>query len=147
MASTPIASASLGGGTCLEMYHSLHVQAQPVMADVAAIILRGCNYRLSSPPSSTGRTGGPPFPSLRWPNWPTRCQPQHMSKGGGTSKVSEQQHSKGAATAKPISHIHITTFLAAASRRSCCKREVPPQLIGTKGNYTVLLNTVLSHVY
>ena len=45
-----------------EMYRYLHVQAQPVMAGVAATMLRGGNYRLNTPPSSAA-PGGPPFPS------------------------------------------------------------------------------------
>ena len=45
-----------------EMYRYLHVQAQPIMAGVAAIMLRGGDYRLNTPPSSAG-SGGPPFPS------------------------------------------------------------------------------------
>ena len=45
-----------------EMYRYLHVQAQPVMAGVAAIMLRGGDYRLNTPPLSAG-TGGPPFPA------------------------------------------------------------------------------------
>ena len=45
-----------------EMYRYLHVQAQPVMAGVAAIMLRGGDYRLNTPPLSAG-TGGPPFSS------------------------------------------------------------------------------------
>ena len=45
-----------------EMYRYLHVQCQPVMAGVAAIMLRGGDYRLNSPPSPAG-TGGPPVSS------------------------------------------------------------------------------------
>ena len=46
-----------------EMYRYLHVQAQPVMSGVAAIMLRGGDYRLNSP-SSSALAGGPPFPAL-----------------------------------------------------------------------------------
>ena len=44
------------------MYRYLHVQFQPVNAGVAAIMLRGGDYRLNSPPFSAG-TGGPHFSS------------------------------------------------------------------------------------
>lgn len=43
-----------------EMYRYLHVQAQPVMAGVAAIMLRGGDYRLNCPPISAA-VGGPPI--------------------------------------------------------------------------------------
>lgn len=46
-----------------EMYRYLHVQCQPVMAGVAATMLRGGDYRLNSPPFSPGAAGGPPFSS------------------------------------------------------------------------------------
>jgi hypothetical protein len=44
-----------------EMYRYLHVQNQPLMAGVAAIILRDGDYRLNTPPLSAGPGG--PFPS------------------------------------------------------------------------------------
>ena len=44
-----------------EMYRYLHVQAQPIMAGVAAIMLRGGNYRLNSPPP-VALPGDPPNP-------------------------------------------------------------------------------------
>ena len=48
-----------------EMYRYLHVQAQPIMSGVAAIMLRGGDYRLNSPPPSAAPSGGgPPFPDL-----------------------------------------------------------------------------------
>lgn len=49
-----------------EMYRYLHVQAQPVMAGVAATMLRGGDFRLNTPPlpapARPPRPGAPPFP-------------------------------------------------------------------------------------
>jgi hypothetical protein len=45
-----------------EIYRYLHVQAQPVMAEVAATMLRGGDFRLNSQPFPTGSPGDPPFP-------------------------------------------------------------------------------------
>ena len=49
-----------------KMYRYLHVQAQPIMSRVAAIMLRGGDYRLNTPPSSHP-PGDPPFPALPAP--------------------------------------------------------------------------------
>ena len=46
-----------------EMYRYLHVQAQPIMSGVAAIMLRGGDYRLNTPPSGA-LSGAPPLPSI-----------------------------------------------------------------------------------
>ena len=43
-----------------EMYRYLHVQDQPVMAGVAAIMLRGGDYHLNTTPLPAD-PGGPPF--------------------------------------------------------------------------------------
>jgi hypothetical protein len=45
-----------------KMNRYLHVQTQPVMAGVAAIMVRGGDYRLNTLPLPAG-PGGPPFPS------------------------------------------------------------------------------------
>ena len=46
-----------------EMYCYLHVQAQPIMAGVAATMLRGGDFRLNNPPLPTIPNGLPPFPA------------------------------------------------------------------------------------
>ena len=45
-----------------EMYCYLHVQAQPIMAGVAAIMLRGGDYRLNAP-HTVATPGDTPNPS------------------------------------------------------------------------------------
>ena len=47
-----------------EIYRYLHVQAQPIMAGVAATMLLGGDFLFHSPPLPTGAPrGGPPFPA------------------------------------------------------------------------------------
>ena len=50
-----------------EMYHYLHVQAQPVMSGVAAAMLRGGDFGLNlpslpAPPAAPAAPVAPPFP-------------------------------------------------------------------------------------
>ncbi|KAI2496274.1 hypothetical protein MHU86_18231 [Fragilaria crotonensis] len=64
---------------------TLHVQAQPVMAGVAAIMLRGGDFRLNIPPF-------PAPASLRMPGAPPFLDPHLAPMGGGSAPTT---HSSG----------------------------------------------------
>ena len=57
-----------------EVYRYLHVQAQPIMAGVAATMLRGGDFRLNLPPSSIN---GPPFSASLAPMADEVLPPSH----------------------------------------------------------------------